>query len=235
MEQLSPVNLDDYLNELLAELRRAEGDDDLNTPSPPPPTPEHDYHQQQQPQPGKEMSKMDAMLSAAEDWGELTRNDAEADIGASRPDLAGQVYDPVPGEGSCIDCEQPFSSSSSTCQPGFCTANLFKDVPSFPSPEPGSEQQLLDAQKHGLEVRDFYHRVRDGLDLTESFARTDSPFILSPPTKTGKNNGCRQTNARTVVINKYINFFRRARQKVALKRYRFKTRFYGTKIPVQTP
>ncbi len=29
----------------------------------------------------------------------------------------------------------------------------------------------------------------------------------APPTKTGKNNGCRQTNARTVVINKYINFF----------------------------
>ncbi len=30
---------------------------------------------------------------------------------------------------------------------------------------------------------------------------------IAPPTKTGKNNGCRQTNARTVVINKYIIFF----------------------------
>ncbi len=30
---------------------------------------------------------------------------------------------------------------------------------------------------------------------------------LAPPTKSGKNNDCRQTNARTVVINKYINFF----------------------------
>ena len=186
MEQLSPVNLDDYLNELLAELRRAEGGDDLNTPSPPPPTPEHDYHQQQQqPQPGKEMSKMNAMLSAAEDWGELTRNDAEADIGTSRPDLDGQVYNPVPGEGSCIDCEQPFGSSNSTCRPGFCTADLFKDVPSFPSPEPGSEQQLLDAQKHGLEVRDSATATESTelsllQERTALLSNTDCKFRLCP-------------------------------------------------------
>ncbi len=39
-----------------------------------------------------------------------------------------------------------------------------------------------------------------------------------PPTKTGKNNGCRQTNARTVVIYKYINFFGRVRQKSDIKK-----------------
>ncbi len=30
--------------------------------------------------------------------------------------------------------------------------------------------------------------------------------MLSPPTKAGKNNGYRQTNARTVYIIKFINF-----------------------------
>ncbi len=69
-------------------------------------------------------------------------------------------------------------------------------------------------------------------------SRSSTAATTPPPTKTGKNNGCRQTNARTVVINKYIIFlmdFLRIRQKVPLKRIRLKTRFYVTKRPVQTP
>ena len=56
----------------------------------------------------------------------------------------------------------------------------------------------------------------------------------SPPTKSGKNNDCRQTNARTVYIIKYINFFDGPVHTVTLKRYRFKTRFY-VKYLKQTP
>ncbi len=59
--------------------------------------------------------------------------------------------------------------------------------------------------------------------------------VLSPPTKGGKKNDYRQTNARTVYIIKYINKIWRIRQKKAKKRIRFEIRFCGTKIPVQTP
>ena len=58
-------------------------------------------------------------------------------------------------------------------------------------------------------------------------------WLPTPTTKEGKNNGYRQTNARTVYIIKYINFFDGPVHTVTLKRYRFKTRFYVTKIPVQ--
>ncbi len=59
----------------------------------------------------------------------------------------------------------------------------------------------------------------------DDFALSDDETLqvglTSPPTKTGKNNGCRQTNARTVVNNKYINFFDGSVKKVTLKRVHF--------------
>ncbi len=45
--------------------------------------------------------------------------------------------------------------------------------------------------------------------------------LLSPPTKEGKNNGYRQTNARTVYIIKYTNFFDGSVKKKAKRRIRF--------------
>ncbi len=53
-------------------------------------------------------------------------------------------------------------------------------------------------------------------------------LVVTPPTKGGKNNGYRQTNARTVYIIKYIIFLTDPSKK-GKKRIRFKTRFYGHK------
>ncbi len=150
---LSPLDVDKYLDEALEFLDLYNSNS--NGALPQQQQQDHSYHKQQQQQLEKHMSKLNAMMSAEDGpcWDELSRGDTESVIGTIRPDLNGQDYDPVPaGDGHCLVCEQPFSNS--TCQPGYCTANYFKDVPSFPSPEPGSEQQLMAAKsQEGLEVR----------------------------------------------------------------------------------